>query len=144
MVIALVDGDLVPNLGLAAFRAGQEPVVGLGLDLDGGFVQIGRTRVHTDAQGNMLLRYRGPRGSYQTISAADLLHEPLPDLQGRVAILGPAAAGLGDTHVTPMDRFCPGIEIHATMLDNLLRNDVLIRPDWASVPRPAWSWPWAR
>lgn len=130
-VIALVDGNLVPSLALAAFRAGQESVVGLGRDLDGGFVQIGKTRVHTDAQGNMLLRYRGPRGSYQTISAADLLHEPLPDLKGRVAILGPTAAGLGDTHVTPLDRFCPGIEIHATMLDNLLANDALIRPDWA-------------
>lgn len=58
MVIALVDGDLVPSLGLAAFRAGQEPVVGLGRDLDGGFVQIGRTRVHTDAQPMFITQTR--------------------------------------------------------------------------------------
>ena len=54
----------------------------------------------------------------------------LPDLRGRVAIVGPTASGLGDNHVTPVDRVFPGIEIHATALDNLLQNDALIRPAW--------------
>jgi adenylate cyclase len=47
-----------------------------------------------------------------------------------VAIVGPTASGLGDNHVTPVARVFPGIEIHATALDNLLQNDALIRPAW--------------
>jgi adenylate cyclase len=48
-----------------------------------------------------------------------------------VAIVGPTASGLGDNHVTPVGRVFPGIEVHATLLDNLLQKDTLIRPSWA-------------
>ncbi len=125
-------GDaLLPSLILSTLKTRDNAVVGLGYDLDGGFVQVGQRRMHTDAQGNMLLRYRGPRATFTTFSVADILDHPLPDLTGRVAIVGPTAAGLGDNHVTPTDRVFPGVEVHATVLDNLLQLDPLIRPDWA-------------
>jgi len=125
-------GDaLLPSLIVATLKTRDKAVIGLGSDLDGGFVQLGQRRVHTDAQGNMLLRYRGPRATFTTFSVTDILDHPLPDLTGRVAIVGPTAAGLGDNHVTPMDRVFPGVEVHATVLDNLLQQDQLVRPDWA-------------
>jgi adenylate cyclase len=123
--------EILPSLTLTmAWFDGQE-ALGLGQDLDGGFVQLGPRRMHADAQGNMLLRYRGPRGTFPTYSVADILDRPLPDLTGRVAIVGPTAAGLGDNQITPMDRVFPGIEVHATALDNMLQKDSLIRPAWA-------------
>jgi len=129
-VIAMHRDALLPSLTLATVMTRGETVFALGQDADGGFVQLGRARTHTDPQGNLLLRYRGPRGTFTTYSAADILSGPLPDLRGRVAIVGPTASGLGDNHVTPVDRVFPGIEIHATALDNLLQNDALIRPAW--------------
>ena len=129
-IIAMHADALLPSLTLATVMARQQTPFGLGQDADGGFVQLGSSRTHTDPQGNLLLRYRGPRGTFATYSAVDILDGPLPDLRGRVAIIGPTASGLGDNHVTPVGRVFPGIEIHATALDNLLQNDALIRPAW--------------
>jgi CHASE2 domain-containing sensor protein len=129
-LIALHAGELLPSLTLATAMARGDAAIGLGHDADGSFVQLGRNRTHTDAQGNVLLRYRGPSGTFPTFSATGILSGPLPDLRGRVAIVGPTASGLGDNHITPMDRVFPGIEIHATLLDNLLQKDALIRPAW--------------
>lgn len=130
-LIALHADELLPSLILATVMTRGENAIGLGQDADGNFVQFGRNRTHIDAQGNVLLRYRGPSGTFATYSAADILSGPLPNLQGRVAIVGPTASGLGDNHVTPVDRVFPGIEIHATLLDNLLQKDALTRPAWA-------------
>ncbi|HCU69350.1 MAG TPA: metal-dependent phosphohydrolase [Desulfomicrobium sp.] len=130
-LMALHESNLLPGLTLAMVRLAEGKDAVLGNDQDGGFVQLGRNRIHTDDRGNMLLRFRGPSGTFETISAAEILEGPLPDLSGRVAIVGPTAAGLGDNHVTPLDRSFPGIEIHATALDNILQNDFLRRPSWA-------------
>ncbi len=129
-IIATHEESLLPGLTLATAMVRKQTVFGLGQDADGCFVQLGAGRTHTDPRGNILLRYRGPRGTFPTYSAADILSDTLPDLRGQVAIVGPTASGLGDNHVTPLDRIFPGIEIHATALDNLLQNDALIRPSW--------------
>ncbi len=129
-IIATHEDSLIPGLTLATALIRQQSAFGLGQDADGGFVQLSPLRAHTDPQGNLLLRYRGPSGTFPTYSAVDILSAPLPDLRGRVAIVGPTASGLGDNHVTPPDRIFPGIEIHATALDNLLQNDALVRPAW--------------
>jgi adenylate cyclase len=130
-LVARVNDRLVPSLTLGLATLALKPALGLGGDLDGNFLQFGDSRHHMDARGNMLLRYRGPSGTFQTISVADILDGPVPDLSGRIAIVGPTAAGLGDNHVTPLDRVFPGIEVHATILDNLLQKDSLTRPTWA-------------
>ncbi|SFJ33500.1 adenylate cyclase [Desulfomicrobium apsheronum] len=130
-LIALHADEVLPSLILATVMTRGETAIGLGQDADGNFVQFGRKRTHIDAQGNVLLRYRGPSGTFTTYSATDILSGPLPNFQGRVAIVGPTASGLGDNHVTPVGRVFPGIEIHATLLDNLLQKDTLIRPSWA-------------
>ena len=130
-LIARVNDLLVPGLTLRLATLAMNPALGLGSDLDGNFLQFGDSRHHIDARGNMLLRYRGPSGTFETFSVADILDGPVPDLSGRIAIVGPTAAGLGDNHITPLDRVFPGIEVHATILDNLLQKDSLTRPAWA-------------
>jgi len=42
--------------------------------------------------------------------------------------LGITAPGLGDTVVTPLDTTYPGVEVHATVADTILRRDFLRRP----------------
>lgn len=131
-LLATFQGQVLPSLVLASVLAHDHPALSLGQDIDGCFIQFNEKRIYTDPHGNVLLRYRGPRGTFPTYSAADILAAPLPDLQGRIVIIGPVAAGLGDNHIAPMDRVFPGIEIHATLLDNILHQDALIQPMWAS------------
>jgi len=130
-LVAVAGENLVPSLALATAKASAGSDLTLGSDMDGGFLQLDQNRCHIDTQGNMLVRFRGARGTFATYSISDILEGSLPDLHGRVAIVGPTAAGLGDNHVVPLDRFFPGIEIHATVLDNLLQQDFLVRPVWA-------------
>lgn len=132
-LIGAHDEVIYPGLMLAATMAHQDlTAVGVGRDRDGGFVQLNRQRIHLDTRGRLLLRYRGPRQTFPTFSVVDLIEGPLPDLNGCIAIVGTTAPGLGDIHVTPLGRVFPGIEVHATLLDNILQNDFLVRPTWAS------------
>lgn len=69
--------------------------------------------------------YAGPAGTYRTIAAADVLAGTLPEgaLAGRIVLLGATATGLGDVYPTPLSapqRFTPGVEISANVIDNLM------------------------
>lgn len=131
-LVAAYEEAVYPALMLAAAMMHRSsPAIGAGRDGDGGFVQMDRLRIHLDNQGRLLLRYRGPRQTFPTYSVADLMEGPLPDLSGCIAIVGTTAPGLGDVHVTPLGRVFPGIEVHATALDNILQNDFLVRSAWA-------------
>lgn len=69
--------------------------------------------------------YAGPAGTYRSIPAAQVLAGELPDgaLDGRIVLVGSTAAGLGDVYPTPLSarqRFTPGVEISANVIDNLM------------------------
>ena len=73
----------------------------------------------------MHIDYAGPAGTYRTIPAAQVLAGELPDgaLDGRIVLVGSTAAGLGDVYPTPLSarqRFTPGVEISANVIDNLM------------------------
>jgi adenylate cyclase len=127
-------GTLQPALPLAALLRlrGQGAVVARGGLLERGFLLDGR-RIPLDGRGNLLVRYRGPRGTLPSHSAADVLEGTLPDgaLDGRLVVVGTSAAGLVELRSTPRDTAHPGPEIQATVLDNLLAGDYLARPPWA-------------
>jgi PAS domain S-box-containing protein len=53
---------------------------------------------------------------------------PRSALEGKLAIVGPDAAGLWNPAATPVDPLFPGVELQATAIDNLLRGDSLWRP----------------
>jgi adenylate cyclase len=86
----------------------------------------------------MLLRFRGPVGTFETFSAAGIIEseilagsggkETIPNadsLKDAYVFFGFSAPGLLDLRPTPISRVYPGVEIHATMLDNLLSGDFL-------------------
>jgi adenylate cyclase len=53
------------------------------------------------------------------------------EFSGKTVLIGGNAPGILDNRPTPLSGACPGVEIHATMLDNLLRRDFI------RVPPPA-------
>jgi adenylate cyclase len=83
------------------------------------------------AGDTLLLRFRGR--SFPTWSAVDVLRGTLPKdaLRNRAVLLGFTYL-THDVSPTPFDGSAPGLEVHATAVDNLLANDVMRRaPAWA-------------
>lgn len=127
-------GQPVPSLPLALLLA-VEPQ--LPLQLEPGRLQVGGRVVPLDANGQAILRFHGPAGTFPTLSAAAVIQSelrlqsgasPVVDparLRGAYVIFGLIAPGLLDLRATPLDGVFPGMEIHATALDNLLTQGFL-------------------
>ncbi|HQQ62210.1 MAG TPA: adenylate/guanylate cyclase domain-containing protein [Pseudomonadales bacterium] len=96
-------------------------------------LKLGDKQIHTDEKGQMLVPYRGRRGSFPYISAVDVLRGTADAsvLSGSIAMVGTSAVGLVDLRTTPMGAMYPGIESQATIVDALLRGEAPYKPDYA-------------
>ncbi len=138
-LIRTSEGRLVPSLGLAAWQSGLPPAPDGWADwqLEPGTVRLGEHRIPVDAQNRMILNFLGPQGTHSTLSAAAVIQselkiqageEPGVDpsvFQDAYVFFGFSAPGLLDLHPTPMSRIYPGVEVHATVLDNILAAKML-------------------
>lgn len=134
----------LPLLPFAAFHRvhGSPP-----LSFEEGALVLEEKRLPLDAQGQFLLKFRGPSRSHPRFSAANLITSevrlshglpPIYSLEafaGKWVLVGLTAPGLLDLKASPVDAVYPGVEVHATLLDNLLQGDFL-------KPVPRWLW-WA-
>lgn len=113
-------GDKIPDPAIRVTRGGIESI------------KIGNTIIPLQSNGAMLLNYRGPSHTFPYISAGKILEDAVDskNLQGKIIFLGTSAAGLKDIRVSPLDQVFPGVEVHATIVDNILSNDFIDRPDW--------------
>ncbi|MEA1935103.1 MAG: CHASE2 domain-containing protein [Thermodesulfobacteriota bacterium] len=110
--IRLGEDDLVINVSRKV-ESELKGVVGVTL--------AGRT-IPTDDKCRVYLNYRGPEKSFRYISAADILRTQ-HDLSSKYVLVGTSAAGLRDLRATPFSNMMPGVEIHATVIDNHLSAD---------------------
>jgi adenylate cyclase len=88
-----------------------------------------------NSSGELFVNFLGSGGTFPHISITDLLHDrqnaiPREGLKNKVVIVGATATALGDIKVTPFDPLYPGVEIQATIIDNVLHNNLLSKPDW--------------
>jgi len=95
-------------------------------------VRFGPDAIPVAEDGEMLINYRGPQKTFRHISAAEVLNGRLgPDVvRGKMVLVGVTATAVADIRVTPFDGTFPGVEIHANVLDNILRRDFIMRPEW--------------
>jgi adenylate cyclase len=98
-------------------------------------VRLGPRKVPVDRYGRMLINYLGPEKIIPTYSAADIMNGTLPPeaLKGKVVIVGATAVGIYDLRVTPFSGTYPGVEIQATIMDNLLRGNFIRTPPFGLV-----------
>lgn len=96
-------------------------------------VRVGHREIPVDDRGQMLINYRGGGGTFPPVSAAAVLGGRVPPeaFRDKLVVLGVTAIGVGDVRAAPLDQVYPGAEIHATVLDNVLRGDFFQRPSWA-------------
>jgi signal transduction histidine kinase/CheY-like chemotaxis protein len=102
-------------------------------------LRLADASVPVDAQGNLLLHFRGGRNAFPRVSAAEILTGRLPprSLRDKVVFLDTSALGIHKVLATPLDPLLPAVEVHATAVDSMLRGDVLVRPGWASAAEMA-------
>jgi len=129
------NGKFYPSLAMAALMqaTGIKSMVLKMSTLGVESIRFGKTVIPTDEKGRMLINYRGPMKTFEYISAADVLNKKLPagKLNGKIAFIGTSASGLKDIRATPLDPSYPGVEAHATIIDNILSKEFLKIPDWA-------------
>jgi len=129
---------LYPSLPLAMLaRAEGHPQAVLSMDASGpSSLRLGDREIPLDARGNLLIHFRGKGGRFEYLSAGAILRGEVPPgkVRGRYVLLGTSAAGLRELRATPFDGAFNGVEVHATILDNLLVQDALGRPVGA------WAW----
>lgn len=105
--------------------------------LPGTAVALGATRVAVDDDDALLVRFRGPQ-AFTTHSAVDVVRGTvLPAAFAGKAVLVGFTYLSHDVVASPFDRSAPGVELHATAIDNLLAGDPLQRS--AAVVDGAWS-----
>jgi len=93
-------------------------------------IRLGRARIPVDRFGRLFINYLGPAGSFPVYSAVQVLEGRLPPgaLKDKLVLVGATAVGIYDLRVTPFSGICPGLEIQATVVDNILRGDFILLP----------------
>lgn len=128
------DGRYYPSLALAALIKAKDVRL-ISVRMDSGRpseVKVGSYAMPVDAQGNLLVRYRGKGHAFRAVSAADILAGAVParSLEGKIVFVGTSAAGLGEWRATPVDPFLAGVQVHATVVQNILQENFIRRPSW--------------
>jgi adenylate cyclase len=136
----LFDGRPLPSLALGAYLAGNPGTHTIAIDE--GTLSIDGRRVPIDRRARTLLRYRGPSQTHEAYNAAAVIRSELRLLEGaepevdpslledRYVLFGFTAPGLYDLRPSPVSGTYPGVEINATMLDNLLAGDFMRPLPW--------------
>ncbi len=97
------------------------------------YAEAGGIRVPADHDGNFLINYYGGPKIFPHISAADVIQGRISKetLEGRIALVGATGMGIFDQRSTPFEQVYPGVEIIATIIDNILQNNFLREPEWS-------------
>lgn len=95
-------------------------------------LSIGGRSIGTDERGRALIHYYGPEKTISTLSIADVLDGGVDgkQIKDKIVVIGATAKGMGDIRVTPYGPTFPGVEIRATVMQNLLDDDFINRPRW--------------
>lgn len=87
-------------------------------------------------KGPFLINYRGPKGSFQRASLAQVAQGQVPEVAGKAILIGAYDRRFGDDHRTPYsksgERDMPGVEVHANALSTLLGGDFIKEWTWPS------------
>ena len=90
-------------------------------------VKIGDTTIPTDESGRLLVNYLGTAKTFPHYSISDILKRRVPaeKIRNKIVLVGATAIGIYDLRVTPFSATYPGVEIHATVIDNILHRNFL-------------------
>jgi adenylate cyclase len=123
-------GGMMPSPGfaLALIASGETP------SIEGGRLHLGQNSIPVSDDGTFIPRFMGPRGTYTTLGADEVFEMMLAGDTGAVfedavVLVGYTAVDLFDLKPTPFSANYPGVEVHATVYDNLMTGRGIQRPN---------------
>jgi adenylate cyclase len=141
-LLLLLGNEVVPSLAAESLRIAQaaSTIVVRSSNASGqnaygarsgvAAVKIGDIEIPADRQAEIRVAY-SPSEPRRFIPAWKLLAgEVGDDLREHIVLVGSSAAALGDRRATPIDPSVPGVEIHAQVIEQMIEQRVLERPDW--------------
>ncbi len=134
-----LDGRVYPSLAFAAVMAatgsGDRDMVLRISNVNTASLIVDKQVVPVDGRANLLLRYRGKKQTFPYVSAADVMSGRVAagTLQDKIVFVGTTALGTREVVATPLDTLFVGVEVQATVADNLLQQDFLSRSQFGTV-----------
>ncbi|MEO1089180.1 MAG: adenylate/guanylate cyclase domain-containing protein [Pseudomonadota bacterium] len=141
-MLADLDGEALPALAGELLRVvqGASTYVVRATDAGGpaggepgiAAIRIGSIDAVTRPDGGVLIHFAGSRPERYVPAWQVLDGSADPELlAGHLVLIGASAAGVGVRVPTPLDPVVPGIEVQAELLEQLIENVSLQRPEWA-------------
>ena len=125
LLAVLFGKNCFPSLPLQVARIARG-ISADGMGLVGGVgVRLGEEYIPTDLSGRVVINYRGPEGSFPTVSATDVLSgNTSPEIfYGKIVLVGASALATYDQKITPFSPNLTGVEKNATVVQNILLNN---------------------
>jgi adenylate cyclase len=94
-------------------------------------LELAGNRIPIDAEGGVLVPYRGPAGSFPYLSATRIIRGTLVNadlLENAIVLVAATAPGLLDIKATPFGSIYPGVEVHANVIAGMLDNNMRWQP----------------
>jgi adenylate cyclase len=97
-------------------------------------VKLGDDIIPTDNEAGVLVPYIGRQKSFDYISAVDILNKKVDPkrLLNKIALFGTSAPGLVDLRTTPLESACPGVEVHANIIQGILDHRIMHEPAYTT------------
>lgn len=113
------DGKQIPSLGLVAAMLALGETKFVPGDFE---IAVGKHRIPVDGDYRMWLNFVGGPGIYPRYSFVDVIKGRIPaeELKGKILFIGATALGIYDMRVTPFNGNTPGVELHATIADDII------------------------
>jgi adenylate cyclase len=121
-------------VAVAARALGRKPELAV---TPGPALEFAARKVPLDEQGRMLVRWYGPAYTYKHYSVWKVFNSalayangekpevPPTEFKDKIVLIGATAASASDLLSNAFSENYPGVEVHATLVDNLLRGDFL-------------------
>lgn len=95
-------------------------------------VVLAGVQLPTDRNGQFWIHFAG-HNPKRFISIKDFFEGKVPveSIANKIVLVGTTSVGLYDLKTTPLDPAIPGVEIHAELIESVLSNALLIRPNFS-------------
>lgn len=142
-LIKIMKNSLMPSLALNTAASALDREVNVEFNKNGvSAIKLVKSSPEQDSisipidlkgEGAALINYRGPGKTFLHFSFADAYNNSFSkmerqQLQDSILFVGMTAIGINDQRSTPFDPAFDGVEIHATMTDNIISQDFMQRP----------------
>jgi adenylate cyclase len=100
-------------------------------------ISMGERFIPTAEDGKMLINYLGPEKTFPYYSLSDIIQGNIPQgtFNDKIVMVGATAIAIYDIRSTPLSSSgeYPGLEIHATVINNIITNNFLKKPKWTTI-----------